>query len=118
MSARASAPTASTCPPDEPQEAGYSQADLLSGAITPAFRRLLGDQIARAQSFSWRVRAVLMRALWLAVPTLAFLKVVIDFLRAWIAARSTTAGTALAAEDSRMSGVGRGEWVGRESKRH
>ena len=38
-------------PLDEIRHAGYSEGDLLAGAITPAFRRLMEDQIARAQSF-------------------------------------------------------------------
>lgn len=37
-------------PLDEMREAGYSEAELLAGAITPAFRRLMEDQIARAAS--------------------------------------------------------------------
>jgi phytoene synthase len=38
-------------PLDELCDAGYSERDLLAGKITPAFRRLMEDQIARAQSF-------------------------------------------------------------------
>lgn len=37
-------------PQDELQAAGYSEAELLRGAITPAFRRLLDAQIARANA--------------------------------------------------------------------
>lgn len=37
-------------PLDELRAANYREADLLAGAITPAFRRLMTDQIARAQS--------------------------------------------------------------------
>jgi phytoene synthase len=38
-------------PLDELRQAGYSEAELQDGAITPAFRRLMEDQIARAESF-------------------------------------------------------------------
>jgi 15-cis-phytoene synthase len=38
-------------PLDELREAGSSEADILAGAISPAFRRLMEDQIARAESF-------------------------------------------------------------------
>jgi 15-cis-phytoene synthase len=44
-------------PLDELAAAGYSEADVLSGAITPAFRRLMEDQIARAESFYTASRA-------------------------------------------------------------
>lgn len=37
-------------PLDELRAAGYGEDDLLAGRVTPAFRRLMGDQIARAQS--------------------------------------------------------------------
>lgn len=37
-------------PLDELHEAGYSEAEVLAATITPAFRRLMEDQIARAQS--------------------------------------------------------------------
>lgn len=38
-------------PLDEIRDAGYSESALLNGDITPAFQRLMEDQIARAQSF-------------------------------------------------------------------
>lgn len=44
-------------PLDEMREAGYSEAELQAGAITPAFRRLMEDQIARAESFYGASRA-------------------------------------------------------------
>jgi 15-cis-phytoene synthase len=37
-------------PQDELHAAGYSEAELQAGAVTPAFRRLLEDQIARAET--------------------------------------------------------------------
>ena len=37
-------------PQDELAAAGYTEAELLAGAITPAFRALMGRQIARAQA--------------------------------------------------------------------
>lgn len=38
-------------PQDDLTAAGYSEEELLAGAITPAFRRLLSEQIARAEAF-------------------------------------------------------------------
>ena len=38
-------------PLDELRAAGYSEDELLAGALNPAFRRLMEDQIARARSY-------------------------------------------------------------------
>ncbi len=38
-------------PLDELRAAGYSEEELLAGALNPAFRRLMEDQIARARSY-------------------------------------------------------------------